>query len=282
MRQVESILTIIAVFTVLLSAAALSFAESPEAFHVIHVKGTILLKDTGRQVEVGDRVTAETELVFATEDAVAAVISREKGRFTLRADKLASEEQTSELAGFVKECFFPSRKLTSSRGGNRFRKTNRSGLIRSDFSEELLLLTESMKIKVNPLLFPMHTQAFFYVRYLYQGEEINKKLRYEKDIVFFERDSIYRVDQHPIPAEETSEMRLYYYSISQKGEPMSFKMANFPDEQRLRKEVATLVSVLHASDAEQRKITETVIAFLDEFYGSSHHNNVAAWLEEHF
>lgn len=52
-------------------------------YHVIHVNGTIQIKASGKLLEIGDKISSEDEIVFKTPDAMAALISAEKGRFTL-------------------------------------------------------------------------------------------------------------------------------------------------------------------------------------------------------
>jgi hypothetical protein len=98
----------------------------PDVYRVIHVRGTILVKApktdrTGtaengfHPMKIDDKISEMDEIVFKTPDAVAAVMSREKGRFTLRAENLEKGKDGCELAGFVKTCLLPPRKRISTR-----------------------------------------------------------------------------------------------------------------------------------------------------------------------
>ena len=93
----RSIVTLIIFVFVCFSIPETGFSEPADVYHVIHVRGTIQLKVSGKLLKTDDKISSEDEVVFKTPDAVAAVISPKKGRFTLRADHLKKEGVNSLL-----------------------------------------------------------------------------------------------------------------------------------------------------------------------------------------
>ena len=67
---------------------------------------------------------------------------------------------------------------------------------------------------VSPLAYPMDEKRFFFVRYLYRGEVINKRLDSRGDTLIFERKRFYSVDSAPVEPSETSEHALHYYDAA--------------------------------------------------------------------
>ena len=112
----RSIVTLMSFIFVCFSMAETGFSEPADVYHVIHVRGTIQIKASGKLLKTNDKISSDDEVVFKMPDAVAAVISPKKGRFTLRTDNLKKETGESELNGFVRTCFFPSHKRISTRG----------------------------------------------------------------------------------------------------------------------------------------------------------------------
>ncbi|MDA0195245.1 MAG: hypothetical protein O2887_10895 [Bacteroidetes bacterium] len=72
---------ILAIF--LFALASCAYAQD---YTVIHVRGEILKKSSDIPIKRGDRVGANEQIVFKSPDAVAAVLSPDRGRFILKSE----------------------------------------------------------------------------------------------------------------------------------------------------------------------------------------------------
>ena len=266
-------------FILFVMTRSLSFSDSNDIFYIIHVKGKIQIKSSGKMLETGKQVSSEEELVFKTPDAIAAVISPKKGRFTLKADNLKIRKKDSELVFFFKSCLFPSPKKISTRKG----ALNNLIDLHKHFSVNSYLILGTAKVNINHEAFPMSDNSFFYVRYIYQGQTINKKLGYEGNILIIDKGSIYVVDAKQIAPEKTTDTRLYYYEKRKNKKPLSTKIASFnpifPDEEQLKSKIGLLISVLKDVGKNEKEIENEISVFLYEFYGKTDLENVRRWLE---
>jgi len=63
------------------------------SYFVLQVKGQILHPKTKKALAVGDKVEQKDELVFKTPDAKAVVVSKEKGRYVISAQKVKKNDK---------------------------------------------------------------------------------------------------------------------------------------------------------------------------------------------
>ena len=58
----------------------------------------------------------------------------------------------------------------------------------------------------------MNENQFFFLKFEYKGEEINKKLLFDQNKLIFSREEILKVDQIPIKEIDQPDISLYYYN----------------------------------------------------------------------
>lgn len=258
----------------------LSYYSNAQDYHIIHIKGVIKLAKTKQAIKVGDKLNANDRLIFQNSDAMAAVISSEKGRFILKAQP-DSENNSSEIMAYVNAVIFPAQGKLNSRGMG----LNNIIDLQNHFLAERYLVLGTTKLKISKKAFPMSERQFFYVRSIYEGENINKKLNFNDDTLFLDKKTICATDTEMIDPKKTryKDMLLFYYNaVTQESTLVCAFKPVFPDETKVKEEVSVLIETLKQTDASESYITDDVYAFLHEFYGKPDRYNLSEWLKENF
>jgi len=248
---------------------AFVFAEpamSQDDFKVIKVTGSILLKTKGISLETGTVFSGKEDLLFRSQDATAAVINSQRGRLVLTS-------RNHDLSA-AKSNFLPSMYNISSRGAALINNSD----LNSNFSGKYVVLDRQVN-EIDGKAFPMDKDHFFFLRYLYKGEEINKKLNFSRDSLIIDKMDLFTVDGNPIPSADNTSIKLFYRKGSESVFISQFDLI-FPDNKQLLKEIQVILSELKEKPA-TLKISE-VGSYINEFYGKVKRENLTAWLERNF
>ncbi len=195
----KPIVTILFVFTSILCYS--------QEYQVLHVKGEIILEKDGSVLKPGDKIAEKDKIRFTTNDAMAAVLSSEKGRYIVKvADKTTNE---SDLIYVLKSTISPVRGGMSSRAGG----INNDIDFKLYFAEAPYVWAgDVIKLGVSAGAFPMNDERFFYIEYSIDGDRVSKKLGFEKDILIIEKESFFSIDGKSINPENVTNYSLYYYN----------------------------------------------------------------------
>ena len=245
------------------------FADSVVAqsnYTVIKVYGNISLQKSKKELSQGDQFSEKDVLVFRDEESKAVVINSAKGRFFI------TPPSSTNLAS--KSSFVPAMSNVSSRSGGLISIID----LKNYFDGNFLILNR-IKININHELFPMNDTSFFFLRYVYKGEIINKKLDFMGDSLLIDKEALFTVDGKPIPNPDISDMKLYYYSSKQAALINEFEPV-FPDMDALKIEIKLILSVLEGKSSEEKM--DEIISYLNENYGKSNRENVVSWMKKNF
>jgi hypothetical protein len=254
----------------IIACVSMAFVYKPavmlDNYKVIKVTGTILYKKNNKNVLQGDLFPENEQIVFKTVDSKAAVISTARGRFILAPG--------TEKKGDVKANLLPASSNVSSRSGAIINVVDLQNMFTGNF-----VVLGKMKMHINKDNFPMNESTFFYLRYKYKGEDVNKKLPFEGEKLIFERSSILIVDGQPITATDTPEFKLYYTDGKSSQLINSFNLV-MPDSDALKQETTILLNEL--KDKNYTTKVDEFMAYLNDFYGKSNKTNVMDWLKVNF
>jgi hypothetical protein len=243
--------------------STLSYGQ--QNFKVIKVNGTITLKTKGISLQTGTVFAENEDLLFRSDDATAAVINSQKGRLILTSKNHDLSSASSN--------YLPPMYNVASRGlGSLISLTD----MKENFSGKYAILGRQL-LEVNPKNFPMNKENFFFLRYIYKGEEINKKLDFSGDTLIIDKNSIYKVDGKPITKPDNTQTSLYYRKGTESLLVNNFDLI-FPDEKQLVKEVKIILDEF-AQKTGKEKINE-VGAYINENYGKISRDNLLPWLEK--
>ena len=257
----KSIITVLLFLFIVLQS---SFSQND--FKVIKVNGSIVLKTKGTSLETGTVFSDKEDLLFRSEDATAAVINSLKGRIILTSKNhdLSSARPNS----------LPSMYSISSRSGAALNNNDLSVL----FSGKCAIL-DRQAIEVDKKNFPMDNNNFFFLRYVYKGEEINKKLAFSGDSLIIDKKSLFTVDGNPIPSADNTLIKLFYRKGSESVPISEFDLI-FPEMKQLSNEVKIILSEM--KDKSDKAKAEEIDSYLNEFYGKVDRENLTIWLQCNF
>jgi len=240
--------------------------SNSQCYTVLSVKGKITLEKTGQPIQEMDEICANDKLVFSSSDSKAAVLSSEQGRFII---KMSGGRKDSDLKAFVKSVLFQGTGNLSSRGVVS---------LETEF-EEVYFVTGINKLQVDSYSYPMSQNKFFFIRYKYNGNEVNKKLKYSNDTLFFDKDEIFKIDGNNINQDLIETVSLYYY---EKDNNTSTKIASFKllfaDEAQLKKDLNTYISLLKKLSKEKAYIEEELLLYIIDVYGKINIDNTKDWI----
>jgi hypothetical protein len=239
---------------------------SQETFKVIKVNGTIQLKTNGASLETGTVFSEKEDLLFRTEDATAAVINAQKGRMILT-------NKNHDLSA-ARSNYLPSMYNISTRSGSLINLID----LQNNFSGKYVVL-DKQSLVIDTKSFPMNKDHFFFLRYIYKGEEINKKLDYSGDTLIIDKRSLFTVDGNPIPSPDNTSIRLFYRKGTESVIVNTFDLI-FPDMRQLTKEVQVILNEMKNKPSKD-KIAE-INTFINEFYGKVYRANLISWLQKDF
>ncbi|HZL77147.1 MAG TPA: hypothetical protein VFB97_05550 [Bacteroidales bacterium] len=236
-----------------------------ENFKVIKVNGTIVLKTKGVSLETGTVFNEKEDLLFRTDDANAAVINPQKGRLiiTSKNHNLASASSN----------YLPAMYNISTRGA--FENPEK---LQDIFSGKYVIL-DKQQLVIDKSDYPMDKDHFFFLRYVYKGEEINKKLDYSGDTLIIDKKGLYTVDGQPIPSPDNTSIRLFYRNGNESINLSEFDLI-FPDTRQLGAEVKVILESMPNRSPSQ-KIAE-VKSYISDQYGKINQEDLLSWLEKSF
>lgn len=270
----------------------LGSSGSDKTYRVIHVNGNIYIGNNfEKKIKAGDKLSGNMQITAKTKDVFMTVynINDNIGRQSLSPMKFKKYRygRIDLFFDFLKSYFIPSPKIPATRDGilnnkpdvfNHFRATTRK-----DIHLKPYLVLGTSKIYISPEVYPLNDGSFFFIRYIYHGEKIDKKIPSQGNFITIARDNLYRIDDKPVYSQGIEKvMQVYYYNRPKNRSVLiSGFHPVFPNEKKLIKEVSALISALKAS-GRSSEILDEVLSFLYEFYGTPYRDNVKIWLKKNF
>jgi hypothetical protein len=247
---------------VLLALFGAFTAQAQDKYYVTYVKGTVLLEKTKTAIKVGDALSIKDKVVLKDQKAVVSLVNPKKGRFTMAADQVKANAQGEFLA--ILES------IISPLGGAK-RLSTRSGYIINQldfevFFREKLLFIDQAKLPVTSTSFPTNDKSFFFLRYDYNEEVINKKLTANGDGLIIS-PAYATIDGREVATEEIKNTRLYYFSDGQAQliTPVNFLMVS---SDSLKPEISVIVNALRSEDPTtgNEKLVDEIFDHLSTYY----------------
>jgi hypothetical protein len=253
-------------FFVLLLSGTISFLSlAQNDYTVLKVYGSITYKKLDRELAKGDQYKEKDVLIFKTDDSRAAVINPEKGRLMI------TKSANSSTSGVN---FVPGLSNVSTRGMN---VTTLSDL-ENEFAGEYLLLNK-VKVVISKTNFPLSDETFFYIKYKYNNEEINKKLGFNSDTLIIDKNELLTVDGKAINPGETGDMKIYYYKNKNSILICDF-ITVFPDKTDLQNEISLIIDSY--KNKESKFVYDEIKAYIIENYGKPNDYDLKNWLKSAF
>lgn len=258
----------IALLSVLMAFSLAVTSQVP--FKVITVNGEIIATKANLTLQNGVEVNSDDNFDFRKPNSRAALINSERGRVVL------TEQNAADA--FTRAAFAPAMSSVSSRSG----AVSTMAALQSIFTDKMLIIDE-IEIQVGNELFPMEDQKFFFIRYTYNNETINKRLPFTGETLKVSKDELFVVDGKPISSPDSKIVSLYYHKKTDNN-PESILIKSFEPlfvaGESLKPEVKIIIDEFKGQPNE--KILAEIYSYLNSFYGNIDRTHLECWLSKEF
>ncbi|WP_316811049.1 hypothetical protein [Pedobacter heparinus] len=236
---------------------SLAFVQA-ERYYVTFIKGTVILKKTGKPLKIGDALLSTDALVFKESSGKVSCISPGKGRFDINAAKIVGGGK-SELLAVLKSNLVPS---TST-----YRLSTRSMMFEGNdpvtyFSsletQDRILLIENEPFIVKPI-YKLDASNFFFLQYPVNGNLTTHKIEHTDRGLLFSGKLL---------ATPSGPVTLCYQSDTD-GKAKSSALAKFypvlANKEEITKQIELIKSAYGTTD--KKKLKTEVTGHLFDNYG---------------
>ncbi len=230
---------------------------SQGTYKVIKVKGVIVLIKTQKNLFTGTFFNDNDKLKFKTDNAMAAVYKQGKGRFILKKNK--------SDALYAKANLSPALPTISSRGMG----ITSTKKLKEYFSNKLVLYDTIMidfKIKETPIT----ENNYFYLKYNYNGKEIDRNISCKNQTIYLLRSELFDVVDDS-DYKEISDVRLYYKKSQNDQLLITSFTAVLLNKSEIEEEFKAIISIM--PNQSNGKITKELKGFINDFYGKIDYKN---------
>lgn len=254
----------------------LTTALQAEKYNVLHVRGTITMASSKQALKPGDVIDSEEKVSFSNKEALAALFSPSKGRFTLSpGDKTPGFGE--EFFAYVKSNLLPAKKGLSTRAGGTIQNLVD---FQNYFGRDKFLLLDRSVVEVSEEAFPMEEGAiFFYVRFRDgSGETLNRKLSFRDDQLVLDPYELLELDGKMLDPSGLSDYRIFYYHAeAETSKEMCAFHPVFADGDALASEVAPLVTALRKAEKSPEEIRNELYDYMSEYHGQPDRDALKSW-----
>lgn len=252
--------------------------QAQDLFIVLSVNGTIQ-RANGSALKRGDRVNGSEQLTFKGASAAAALVHPRKGRYVVKSGARGSSSEFKAILGQHVVASRPAQRLSSRDAG----LNNQADIAHyiagtRDGTVENRLLFGVWRFEVSPASFPLNDSRFFFVRYDYRGEAINKKLDFQNGSVAIDPATFYTVDGKPIDRREVHNCALFYLRGDQPMTIGAFQPVFASKEQQ--EEVRLLVESYQSAGVSAEDIFYEVTTYLSDHHGKPVAGNLKTYLND--
>ena len=242
--------------------------QTNEPYYVITVKGTVSVNKSN--LKRGNKISSNDQLTFHSKEAQVVVISPNKGRFTLTAQK-AKKNFKGEFIALLKEAIIPPKKYKTT--GTRAVTLSSFEDLRYYFAASTdnsiinnFLIVDKGKYLISPSFLTMNRDSSFYINYTYHEKNVYRELGFNQDTLFID-NSVYIDGKKLILPSEAIDTKLYFLDKARKEKRLitRFKPV-FVERGELLEEMKIILDVLKGQD-NQLIYKQYILPHLVENYG---------------
>ena len=248
-------------------------------YFVIHLRGIVINKTTNKTLKVGDRLTETDKIQFKSTDAVAVVISSQKGRFTLSGSNKPVNSTFDSYIALVKNVLIPSK----SRGMMSTRSLHTTSISNLDSildTNQFFFPGEITKLRLSENKYPMNKQKYFVWQFTYNGKVVKSILPSDKDSLVIDRKKIYVVNGNYIAPESAGKAKLFYLENASARKIADFTPV-FAEDDVLKAECEILLTALKDRHLQRPEMIEELYKYVEDEYGRTDFATFEKWVLTH-
>jgi hypothetical protein len=254
-----------------------SIAQTTDVYYVIHLKGAILNKTTGKEIIVGDKLGPKDQLKFPNADALAIVLSPTKGKYTVKPNP--TKNANNEFIAFMQSAILPVKSNThlSTRGAEEDGVMDMKNYFGS---EKFAIIGDIITIKLNTEKYPMSDTKFFIYRYMHGDKPVSKKIEHNNGNLVIDKKVLYNVDGQMIDPGIVQTVDIYYYDSNTRN---STKVASFSPlflaEITLKEECKIQKDLYKTQNMTREQIDKELHNYVSDVYGKTDDSILEKWIK---
>lgn len=255
--------TLVVIFALLLG----SIFQNSDYYHIIKIKGKIFNVTTNKLVMPGEKIKASDQLEFSSEDALALVISDEKGKFTLRMPE-KDMFGDDEMLAYADAAISPveSRSQLSMRA---FAQTGISDL-QEYFGENYFnVIGDQLSVKLDNEKHPLSENIYFTLDFVAGDDEKSVRIKNDGQQITLRKADIMNEVTGNLK-DTINDVAVYKYDLNSKS-LVNISNINiaFIDKQALKNEFMAIISVLKDKNMDSKEMNKYLASYFVDVYGKT-------------
>lgn len=245
-----------------------------QTLYVIHKKGILFNKTSGKEIKQGDVIKESDKIKFSDKNASAVLISTKTGRFVVKAKQ---NESSSELSYLVSQVITP---INQSYGLNTRSIGNHIVNLHDYFGTKSFLIWDTVhSIVLDENQYKLNDKSYFVFSYKLNQKDVNKKIASEGNNVLIEPDILY--GQILNTTDSLPKATIYFINGSKEDvkEIVGFKPIYKPKSE-LISEFQLLNQIYLKEKLTKAKIKLKLVEYINSVYGKCDLNKLDLLLNE--
>jgi hypothetical protein len=254
-----------------------SIAQTGDVYYVIHLKGPIVNKTTGKEIIVGEKLGPKDELKFPNAEALAVVLSPTKGKFTVKPNP--TKNTNNEFVAFMQSAILPVKSNThlSTRGAEENGVMDLKNYFGAD---KFAIIGDNITIRLNIEKYPMSETKFFIYRYMNGDKPVSKKIEHSNGNLVIDKKALYHVDGQMIDPGTIHTVDVYYYDSNTRN---SMKIVSFSplflSESTLKEECKIQKDLYKNQNMTREQIDKELHNYVTDVYGKTDDDILEKWIK---
>jgi hypothetical protein len=247
-----------------------------ETYHIIYVKGEVLIEKDKRLLKIGMKIGSEDRLIFKNKDAKVIVMSNLRGRFVLM---LNNPQQTSELIAIVKEVISPlkTNAAMSTRGAPKIMRD-----LADYFGNEVFFIVgDTLTFEADRSKFKINDNQYFQIQYKLGDSLVKKKLESANNLVTLNTQDLFKDKQGKFFLPEEVEIYWFVHKPRAIGSRTRFQPVIISKDE-LKAQYAELLKLIENQTLSKEAYTDYILSYFRDVYGKTDENALESWVEENF
>lgn len=211
--------------------------QKKDLYYVVDIGCQIKKQGSNHIIVIGDTVDIDATFIFRSPRDKFCVYHPAKGIFFVTPKKMLPSSKPNQILAILKDNLLPTtrQEIFGVRGSSMMSSPQDLNNYFGQFSKRLVIGTEL--IPLDPEGFPDRNNRYFFVRYYYEGQQVNKQLHFispknSPHTLFLQLDQqILKKNNVDISPEKAENMQLFYYDSKQERSVPMAKLQLVPVSQ---------------------------------------------------